>query len=53
MRDKYKVTIKIETVDGYSISVEMEDCPRDALMAQPNIAPALEMLEDSLPKERA
>ena len=47
--DRYIVTIRIETPAGYAITVKMEDCPRDALLTMPNIAPALRMLEQSIP----
>lgn len=49
--DVYIVTISIETPEGYRITVKMEDCPRQALLAMPNIAPALKMLEESMPPQ--
>ena len=43
---EYKVTIRIESAEGFAISVVMENCPREALLKMSNIAPALALMEE-------
>jgi hypothetical protein len=49
MRDLYNVTIRITSEDGYGITVELNECPRDALLEMPQISHALSLLEASIP----
>jgi hypothetical protein len=45
----YTVSITVEAPNGAKTTAKFEDCPREALLQQPSIAPILRLFEDDQP----